>query len=88
MALQLTIDFKGVQVPDAYHCISRIEGKTTMGCYVTCAAARGGEPLCETRYEFVYSIGGPNAIQQAYEHLKTLPDFEDAMDVLEAGQIE
>jgi|SaaInlStandDraft_4_1057021.scaffolds.fasta_scaffold235701_1 hypothetical protein len=29
----------------------------------------------------VYDINGENPIKQAYEHLKTLPEFADAIDV-------
>ena len=31
-------------------------------------------------YEFTPSMDGGNFIKQAYEHLKTLPDFDGAMD--------
>lgn len=31
--------------------------------------------------EFSYDINGDNPIKQAYEHLKTLPEFEGAKDV-------
>jgi hypothetical protein len=32
------------------------------------------------RYNFQTSLEGGNAIKQAYEHLKTLPEFADATD--------
>ena len=31
--------------------------------------------------EFNYDINGDNPIKQAYEHLKTLPEFEGAKDI-------
>ena len=31
-------------------------------------------------YEFPLDLEGPNPIQQAYLHLKTLPEFADAID--------
>lgn len=31
-------------------------------------------------YEFDYDINGANPIAQAYEHIKTLPEFEGAVD--------
>lgn len=35
----------------------------------------------EARFlEFGYDIGGKNPIKQAYEHLKTLPEFSNAID--------
>ena len=35
----------------------------------------------ETPYTFSYDIAGENPIKQAYEHLKTLPEFAGAADV-------
>lgn len=32
-------------------------------------------------YSFVVSLDGKNFIEQAYEHLKTLPEFQNARDV-------
>jgi hypothetical protein len=32
------------------------------------------------RFECPYSLDGPNPIKQAYLHLKTLPEFADAID--------
>ena len=31
-------------------------------------------------YEFPLDLNGPNPIKQAYEYLKTLPEFADAVD--------
>lgn len=31
-------------------------------------------------YSFEYNLSGENAIAQAYDHLKTLPEFADAID--------
>jgi len=31
-------------------------------------------------FEFGYDLDGTNPIKQAYEHLKTLPEFADAVD--------
>ena len=37
--------------------------------------------VVEARFvEFSYDISGDNPIKQAYEHLKTLPEFSDATD--------
>lgn len=33
------------------------------------------------QYDFVPNLDGPNIIKQAYEHLKTLPEFAGAADV-------
>ena len=34
----------------------------------------------EKTFEFVPDLDGPNFVKQAYEHLKTLPEFADAVD--------
>jgi len=46
------------------------------------------KPKITKRYQFKPSIEdtAPNFIKQAYEYLKTLDDFFDAIDILETGQ--
>lgn len=39
-----------------------------------------------TQFTTSYTLTGANPVQQAYEYLKTLPEFANATDVLEAGQ--
>ena len=39
-----------------------------------------GEEAMQRSYDFAIDLDGPNFIKQAYEHLKTLPEFEDAID--------
>lgn len=39
-----------------------------------------GPMLYSSRFEFIPNLNGPNFIQQAYEYLKTLPEFADAVD--------
>lgn len=41
----------------------------------------GDKKLDEQRYSFTPNLDGPNFIKQAYEHLKTLPEFAGAADV-------
>jgi len=36
--------------------------------------------LAERSYSFPADLDGPNFIKQAYEYLKTLPEFSDAVD--------
>jgi hypothetical protein len=39
------------------------------------------EPELEERtIRFTYDLEGPNSIKQAYQFLKTLPEFSDAVD--------
>lgn len=44
------------------------------------ASAEKGEIAGHASYEFDYDINGANPIAQAYEHLKTLPEFSGAQD--------
>ena len=39
-----------------------------------------GESIQTKRVSFTPDLDGPNFIQQAYEYLKTLPEFADATD--------
>lgn len=43
----------------------------------------------ERFYNFIPDVleNSPNFIKQGYEYLKTLPEFQDAVDVLEEGQM-
>jgi hypothetical protein len=37
-------------------------------------------PFADHVFAFKYQLDGPNPIKQAYEHLKSLPEFADAVD--------
>lgn len=82
MALSKTINFKGVTIADAYH---RVWGVTltkdtvSFGCGVH--ASDDTDMIDSTSYTCAYDIAGNNPINQAYEHLKTLPEFAGATDV-------
>lgn len=47
---------------------------------VTAFAAADGKALFAESHEFALELDGPNPIKQAYEHLKTLPEFAGAED--------
>jgi hypothetical protein len=82
MALSKTVNFKGISV-DAYIRIINVEGdKNRMVCTVGYFSAP-----TETRFdaktveEFDFDINSEHDIyKQAYEYLKTLPEFADAVD--------
>lgn len=42
---------------------------------------KDGNFLSQSSVEFPVSLEGKNFIAQAYDHLKTLPEFSQAMDV-------
>lgn len=47
---------------------------------VTLTSGQSGPALAVKHYEFPLDLDGPNPIKQAYEHLKSLPEFADAVD--------
>jgi len=40
--------------------------------------SNGGDRIIIKQYDFIVDLAGKNAIAQAYEHLKTLPEFAGA----------
>lgn len=82
MALMKTVDFKGVQIKDAYIKVRNYFGdKTTLSFeVVTQANAESQEYVDSKGYSCEYDLTGDNALKQAYKHLKTLPEFEGAKD--------
>lgn len=84
MALKKTvITASGLTASDAY---IRVEGPKLVAkaavefdavCYVS---AEHGVPFAKTRHTGPYDMSGINPFAQAYEHLKTMPQFADAVD--------
>jgi len=56
-------------------------GKTRTSATVHVCEAAGGRVLKRSHYEFDTDLNGPNSIKQAYQYLKTLPEFAGAEDV-------
>jgi len=77
-----TTDF-GIEVTDAYNRVEnvRLDGKNTIAFSVRAYAPNSSRFFSEVSYFCVYDIAGENPIKQAYEHLKTLPEFAGAADV-------
>lgn len=84
MALSRTVDTPwGVQVPDAYCRVEAVtlQSKASMKAYLRLYATSTGVPAFDEQIvECAYDLEGDNPIAQAYEHLKTLPEFEGAVD--------
>jgi hypothetical protein len=86
MALTKTITIKNnfgedSEFTNAYLRIERIEGtrhliSVQLGFY----KEGGKEFLMNSSFSITPDLDGPNFIKQAYEHLKTLPEFADAVD--------
>jgi hypothetical protein len=84
MALQKTVTTpQGFTATNAYHRIEavRLSGKTQMQFNVYSHINAATIPFfAEGLFDCAYDLDGANPIAQAYEHLKTLPEFAGAVD--------
>jgi hypothetical protein len=72
--------------PSAYVKVSFVSGNNeTVNADVVVYASNPKENTVQVvkneQYKFSPNLDGPNFIKQAYEHLKTLPEFAGAADV-------
>ena len=79
---------QGITIDGAY---CRVESMTVTKDSITFPLRRYkdsvGFPFFEERYYTApYVITSVNPLQQAYDYLKTLPEFSNAVDVFEDGQ--
>jgi hypothetical protein len=85
MALELNkeIEDTGLVVSGLYAKVSHIsiQNKTTLVFSVEYFNDKTKDSLMLNSYNSSYNIEGDNPIKQAYTHLKTLPEFADAVDV-------
>ena len=83
MALQKTVTTaQGFIATDACH---RVEGLTLvqrdkMTFQVRSYKEAGFSFFSDVSYATAFDLEGPNPIKQAYLHLKSLPEFADAVD--------
>lgn len=77
----LNVHEKDVVFEDVYIKVtSTFATKDTVSVAVEIKAGKEG-PAIESRSSFFnHDLNGENVIKQAYEHLKTLPEFADAVD--------
>lgn len=96
MAVQVDIQTPhGLTVQQAYVKVNSVGGSKQNAVielfyYVNQEASVNGlEPLMRTYHEFVPSVdnNADNFIKQAYTFVKTLPEFEAAIDLLDEGQV-
>ena len=85
MALQKThtVNFHGKDVvfQNCYFKVSHLAGsKLGLAVSVDAMPSKDGSTISRTEFRFTPSMGADNFIAQAYEHLKTLPEFADATD--------
>lgn len=95
MALSKNIILQnGLEVENAYIRIDTVNGykgslSISVNSYISQEAFQNGQPYLEQNiYHFVPSVedNAPNFIKQGYEFLKTLDEYEDAIDILEKDQ--
>jgi hypothetical protein len=78
---EFNTDFGSVAVPECYIKVSMVEANKNTGmAHVSFYDRPNGRLLCTKIYALPYDLGGPNALVQAYEHLKILPEFIGAVD--------
>ncbi|NBW16332.1 MAG: hypothetical protein EBR82_50960 [Caulobacteraceae bacterium] len=78
MALKQTFEFNGVEVPNGYLKVTDFAGsKLSIGFSLAYKASAEHDAIKIERFNFVPTMD-KNFIQQAYEHLKELPQFENA----------
>lgn len=83
MALSMTIQTQyGVSVTDAYHRVEGLEllSKSQARFQLRAYANPLMVAICDTGFVVPYDLNGLNPIAQAYLHLKTLPEFANAVD--------
>lgn len=83
MALQTNKTWNGITVQDAYLKIISYSGnKNTMSFALGCFASSSEEKMfSQEKHQCAVDLDGDNAVKQAYEYLKTLPEFSSATDV-------
>jgi len=83
MAIEKTVTTQhGIEVKNAYH---RVEGVSVVGkdkiSFRVRSSVDGVLPhFADADHQCAYTLDGENPIKQAYEHLKTLPEFSGATD--------
>jgi hypothetical protein len=85
MAIQKSIEFTTqygkIAVPNCYIRVNSVEiNKAEAAAAITFYRDNKINALQEQSHPFAYDLEGPNPIKQAYLHLKSLPEFADAVD--------
>lgn len=76
------ISQNGLSAPSSYIKIKQvtITDKTNAVCNIVFSLGKDVSPYQIDSKSFEYLLDGENAIKQAYEYLKTLPEFAGATD--------
>ena len=84
MALKRNISSSyGIDVNGAITKVENItfENKLRMRFFAKTYAKEGFPPISSDQHAIDHDLSGPNAYEQAYSYLKSLPDYSDAIDV-------
>ncbi|WP_141230057.1 hypothetical protein [Terribacillus saccharophilus] len=97
MALQqtFTVPDSGVTITKAYICVEVTEVTSVnqtilLGFYINRdAKLNGKEPVYRNKHSFAPNLSSDskNAFVQGYEYVKTLPEYQSAVDIFEEGQV-
>ena len=72
---------KNVVFEDCYFKVAEISATKNLAKATVHAMTKSdGDVIDRKEYTFAPNLDGANFIAQAYEHLKTLPEFEGAID--------
>ena len=85
MALTKDTKFKGITIPLAYIRVNNFSGSKShiafnVGFYGPANEQGEREMFDQQAHQCAYDLNGSNAVKQAYEHLKTLPEFSGALE--------
>lgn len=81
MALLKNTTFKGISISDAYFRVCSVDmTKVAMSFTVEICASSTDDALSYRYYSCEYNIDGSNPIEQAYDHLKTLKEYDGFKD--------
>jgi hypothetical protein len=87
MALTQTIQVGTTTFTDAFIRIDRViiprkgfDGERFVEAVAAIHESEGSKPIDFRGYYFNLDMDGENPVKQAYIHLKTLPEFADAVD--------
>lgn len=85
MALTKDTKFKGITIPLAYIRVNNFSGSKShiafnVGFYGPANEQGEREMFDQQAHQCAYDLNGSNAVKQAYEHLKTLPEFAGALE--------
>lgn len=83
MALRKPVTYRGLSTDSAYIRVSMVSishPATTLEVWANVMSDPGSLPFDVMSMQIPYDINGSNPFKQAYEYLKTLPEFADATD--------